>query len=56
MISSILIKPEILVKNQEQVDEIKKLMDLAEKNCFVSNSVKAEIKVIPEIKTGVSNE
>jgi len=55
MFSKITVKPKISVKSEAGIDNIKQLMVLAEKNCFISNSIKSEIEVMPEIKVGVLN-
>jgi len=55
MFSKITVKPKIFVDSKEQGDSVNRLMALAEKNCFISNSIKAEVEVIPEIKVGVLN-
>lgn len=48
MFSKITVKPRILPKNKDQINVVEELMDLAENNCFISNSVKAEVKVMLE--------
>ena len=53
MFSKITVKPKISVKSEEQIDKIKQLMILAEKDCFISNSVKSEIKVMSKITAGI---
>jgi len=55
MFSKITVKPKISIKSEEEIDSIKQLMVSAEKNCFISNSVKSEVEVMPEIKVGVLN-
>ncbi|MBU0570561.1 OsmC family protein [Patescibacteria group bacterium] len=53
MFSNIKIKPTILVMSEDQVGKVKELMTIAENNCFISNSIKSTIEVIPEIKVGI---
>ena len=55
MFSKIIVKPEISVKSEDQIDKVKQLMIFAEKNCFISNSIKSEVEVMPEIKVGILN-
>ena len=55
MFSKIMVKPKISVKSEDQIDKIKELMSIAENNCFISNSVKSAIEVMPEIKVGNLN-
>ena len=55
MFSKITVKPKISVESEEDIDKIKQLMILAEKNCFISNSIKSEVEVMPEIKVSILN-
>ena len=55
MFSKIKVKPKISVELEEDIDKIKQLMILAEKNCFISNSIKSEVEVMPEIKVSILN-
>lgn len=48
--SSITVKPKIVVKNKDQISEIRALLGVAEKHCFISNSVKSEVEIVPEIE------
>jgi len=50
--SEIKIKPKIMVKLNSQIEKAKELINLAEKDCFISNFITAQITVYPEIKTG----
>jgi len=44
------VKPLIFVKRDSDIQKTKKMIELAEKNCLISNSIKCEVKVLPEIK------
>jgi len=55
MFSKITVKPKISVKSEEYIDKVKQLMISAEKNCFISNSIKSEVEIMPEIKVSVLN-
>jgi len=48
--SKIKIKPQILVKHSADIPKANKLIELSEKNCLISNSIKSKIEVTPEIK------
>jgi peroxiredoxin-like protein len=48
--SEIKIRPQILVKQDTYIQKAKELMKLSEKNCFISNSIKSKVEIIPEIK------
>ena len=49
MISEIKIKPRILVKQENDIQRVKNIIELCEKNCLISNSIKSMVEVIPEI-------
>jgi len=44
------VKPLIFVKRDLDIQKTKEMIELAEKNCLISNSIKCEVKVLPEIK------
>ena len=44
-----------LIKSNMQIQKAKELVALAEKNCYISNSIKSKVEVIPEIKVGNLN-
>ena len=49
MFSEVTIKPFISIKNESDIETAKKLIELAENNCLISNSIKSKVKIIPEI-------
>ena len=51
MFSEIKVKPRITVLLKDQIEKAKELIELSEKNCLISNSIKSKIEVITEIKT-----
>ena len=50
--SEIKVKPLIFVKRDSDIQKVKEMIELSEKNCLISNSIKCEVKVLPEIKIG----
>ena len=50
--SEIKVKPLIFVKRDLDIQKVKEIIELSEKNCLISNSIKCEVKVLPEIKIG----
>ncbi|MDP8218614.1 MAG: OsmC family protein [Candidatus Theseobacter exili] len=50
MFSEITVKPRIVVAENSHIEKAQELIVLSEKNCLISNSVKSEIMVVPEIK------
>ena len=52
MISGITVKPDISVESEDKIDRAKELMAMSENNCFISNSIKSGVKIMPAIKAG----
>jgi len=48
--SEIKVKPLVFVKRDSDTQKTKEIIGLSEKNCLISNSIKCEVKVLPEIK------
>ena len=53
MFTKIKIRPKIIVAVDSQVEKAKELIDIAGKNCFISNFITAKINIEPEIKIGM---
>jgi organic hydroperoxide reductase OsmC/OhrA len=51
--SKIKITPKIVVAKNEQIEKAKEIIELAEKNCPISHSMKSKIEVTPEIRTEI---
>jgi peroxiredoxin-like protein len=52
MFSEIKIRPLLEVKKDLDINKAKDLIELSEKNCLISNSIKSKVSVIPEINLG----
>ncbi len=50
LFTRVIITPKILVSLAEEVETVKSLMVLSEKNCFISNSLRSEILLTPQIE------
>ncbi len=50
MFSTIEVKPEILVVSNDDVERAQSLLELSERNCFISNSLKSKVILKPEIR------
>jgi len=48
--SEIKVKPSVFVKQDSDIQKAKDIIELSKKNCLISNSIKCEVKVLPEIK------
>ena len=53
MFSEIKVRPKIAVTSSNQIGKAKELIELAEKNCLISNSIVSKVTVYPEIKAGL---
>lgn len=51
MFSEIKVRPKIKIKSSSQIEKVKELIQLSEKNCLISNSIKTKVEVKPEIST-----
>jgi len=51
LFSRITIKPKITVGSKEDIEAAENLLKIAKESCFVSNSIKAEVLLEPEIES-----
>ena len=49
LITQVTIRPRITVKSQADVEPIREAIESAESRCFMSNSVKAKVAVVPDV-------
>lgn len=50
MFSTIEVKPEISVTSEDDIEKVQSLLELSERNCFISNSLKSKVILKPEIR------
>ena len=48
--SAIKVRPKVTVASSDKAERVKELIELSEKNCLISNSIKSKVRVLPEIK------
>jgi len=48
--STIEVKPEILVASEDDIERARELLELSERNCFISNSLKSKVILKPEVR------
>lgn len=53
MFSEIKIKPLLVIKQDSDIHKAKKLIELSEKNCLISNSIRPQVRVTPEINVSL---
>lgn len=51
-ITEILLRPELVIRSAKDLDRAARILQKAEKNCFISNSIKSVVKLEPEIHHG----
>ena len=51
--SEIKVMPRLSLKSDSDIEKARKLIELSEKACLISNSIKSKVTLAPEIKTGV---
>ena len=53
MITEIVLSPKLLIRDARDAARASRILEKAERNCLISNSVKAEIRMQPEISFSV---
>ena len=53
MFSEVEVRPKICIKTKEQVEKIKEIVLLSEKNCLISSSIASKVTVYPEVSLGL---
>ena len=48
-VTEIIVKPRIVIASANDLSRIPRILEKAKENCFVSNSIKTAIKILPEI-------
>lgn len=49
MFTDVAVKPLIIVADKSDIEKAKTIIDMVEKNCLISNSIKSRVEIIPEI-------
>ncbi len=49
-ITEVSVQPSIVLKTQADLDGARKIVSELEKNCFISNSITAEVKLAPQLQ------
>ena len=52
MFTEIKVMPRIKIALDSQVEKVKEIITLSEKNCLISNSIKSKVEVLPEVIMG----
>src|SRR4029077_11382682 len=47
-ITEVTVRPHITVKDEAELERTREIMESAEAQCFISNSIKSKVKLIPE--------
>jgi organic hydroperoxide reductase OsmC/OhrA len=50
-LTEITLKPQIIIRSEEDREKTLRLLQKAERNCFISNSIKTQVKLEPQIET-----
>ncbi len=48
-VTEILIKPKVVLSSSQDLTRVPRMLEKAKENCFVSNSIKSEVKLEPEV-------
>ena len=49
MMTEITLRPKLVIANSRDAERASRILEKAERNCLISNSVKAEIRLEPEV-------
>lgn len=50
IVTEVTLKPKLIIKHEYDTERAERLLEKAEKACFISNSIKATVKLAPEIQ------
>jgi|SRR5215475_3194448 len=56
LITEVTVRPHITVTGEAELERTRELMGSVEANCFISNSVKSKLKLIPELVVAGSSK
>ncbi len=56
LVTEVTVRPRIAVSGEAEVARARELIESAETRCFMSNSVKAKVRLIPEVVVSASAE
>ena len=48
-LTEVLVKPKLVVRRSEDLQKAHRLLEKAEKNCLISNSIKSAVRLEPEM-------
>jgi len=51
-ITQVGVRPSVVLKSQADLEAARTIMNEVEKNCFISNSITAEVKLVPQFRVG----
>lgn len=49
-VTEITLYPVVTLTNDEQIDKAKRVLEMSERNCLISNSIKTNVHLEPEVK------
>lgn len=50
MFTDVTVKPLIIVADKSEIEKAKNIIEMVEKHCLISNSIKSRVEIIPEIE------
>jgi peroxiredoxin-like protein len=53
-ITEVVLRPKLMVRHARDLERAARLLDKAEKNCLISNSIKTIVKLEPQINAAIS--
>ena len=52
MMTEVVLRPRLVIRNAELTDKAKRVLEMSEKACLISNSIKSKIVFEPEVVGG----
>jgi organic hydroperoxide reductase OsmC/OhrA len=54
LISEVSVAPNVVLKSDHDLEMARTIMAQVEKHCFISNSIKAKVKLAPQLRVGAA--
>ncbi len=55
LITEVSVQPNVVLKSDRDLEIARTIMDQVEEHCFISNSIKAKVKLTPQLRVGAAS-
>jgi len=56
LITEVSVAPRVVLKSDGDLETASTIMGQVEEHCFISNSIKAKVKLVPQLSVGAASE